>query len=397
MRPAVPDTLQNMTGRIRVMFVIGSLEIGGAQKHVYDLLRSLPRERYDLDVVIFKRGGFYYEKVKELGISLHNLDICNKKDLVFKFAHFIRVVQRLRPDVMHLFLFYSSVYGSVAAAFCRPSPAVIFSKRSMGLQISATRRLAYRHLIMSRADVVTAVSQPVADQCIRLGVSPKLVQVVENGIEWSDHAERGRLREALGLSHAVPLVGTVGSMTARKRQHLLLQAAPLILARKPDVHFVIMGDGVLRRELVSASEALGIKEHVHLPGVLAPATRYLADLSVFVLPSSEEGTSNALLEAMMLGVPCVASDIPSNRQVIAHGETGQLVDVACPSQLADAVLRMLEDPAAAARLAAGARDRVAGHYRLNESVATNASLYDTLALRRNGATAAPMGGSGTWR
>jgi glycosyltransferase involved in cell wall biosynthesis len=383
MKPALPGPVQNRPGRIRVMFVIGSLQIGGAQKHVYDLLRSLPRERYELDVVIFRRGGFYYEKVKDLGVSVHSLDIFNRRDLVLKFAQFMRVVRRLRPDVMHLFLFPSSLYGSLAAAFCRPSPAVIFSKRSMGLEISVFRRLAYRHLIMSRADVVTAVSQPVADECIRLGVSPKLVQVVENGIEWTDRAETGHLREALGVPRDVLLVGTVGSMTARKRQHLLLQAAPLILARKPDVHFVIMGDGVLRRELVSASEALGIQERVHLPGVLAPATRYLRDLSVFVLPSSEEGTSNALLEAMMVGVPCVASDIPSNRQVIAHGETGQLVDVASPSQLADAVLRMLEDPAAAAGLVVRARDRVAGHYRLNTSVAMNASLYDTLALRRN--------------
>jgi glycosyltransferase involved in cell wall biosynthesis len=361
------------------MFVIGSLEMGGAQKHVYDLLRSLPRERHEFHVVVFRAGGFYYDRIRDLGVPVHALGISHRHDLCLKFPRFAGLVRKLRPQVMHLFLFHSSLYGSLAARLCRPSPAVIFSKRSMGLQISWIRRFIYRHLIMSRADAVTAVSRPVAEECVRLGVGMDRIRVVENGIEWTDVREEGHLRRTLRVSPDIRLVGTVGSMTPRKRQDLLLQAAPLILARAPDVHFVIVGEGPLRRDLAKLSERLGLKDRVHLPGILAPATQYVSDLSVFALPSSEEGTSNALLEAMMIGVPCVASDIPSNRQVIIHDATGFLVDPTSPQALADAILQMLEDTATTARIAARARERIAGHYRLDACVDANAALYRFLA------------------
>jgi glycosyltransferase involved in cell wall biosynthesis len=280
---------------------------------------------------------------------------------------------------MHLLLFHSSLYGSLAAALCRPSPAVIFSKRSMGLQISWIRRVIYKHIIISRANAVTAVSPPVANECVRLGIPADRVQVVQNGIEWIDERQTGLLRKALGVPPDVTLVGAVGSMTPRKRHHLILQAAPLVLARRPDVHFVILGEGPLRRDLVELRQMLGLNDRFHFPGVLAPATRYLADLSAFVLPSSEEGTSNALLEAMMIGVPCVASDIPSNREVITHGATGLLVDVARPEVFAEAVVRVLDNGRASAELVVRAREHVGRNHRLDVPIGVNASLYRSFA------------------
>jgi glycosyltransferase involved in cell wall biosynthesis len=210
------------------------------------------------------------------------------------------------------------------------------------------------------------------------------IQVVENGIEWTDVRETGLLREKLGVPCNVKLVGAVGSMTTRKRQQLLLQAAPLILAREPDVHFVILGDGPMRPELTQLSRTLGLEDRLHLPGVLAPATRYLGDLAAFVLPSSEEGTSNALLEAMMMGVPCVASDIPSNRQVLADGATGLLVDVTDPPALAAAILEVLQRPGATAEMVSRARTRIADRYRLDATVDVNQALYRSLASRNRG-------------
>jgi glycosyltransferase involved in cell wall biosynthesis len=361
--------------KTRVMVVIGSLEIGGAQKHVYDLLRSMSRDKYEFHVVTLTSNGFYYDQVRQLDVTLHSLDIKGRYELVARFGAFLRLVRRIRPDVLHLFLFHSSIYGVLAAVLTRPSPAVVYSKRSMGLEISAFRRFVYRYIVMSRADAVTAVSQPVGEECIKLGASPALVRVVENGIEWTHQPERGLLRKTIGVPEGVPLVGMVGSMTFRKRQHLLIEAAPAILAQNPDVHFVILGDGVLRAKLEEQVRQLGLTDRVHLPGVLAPATRYLADLSVFALTSSEEGTSNALLEAMMIGVPVVCSDIPSNRQVLTDRQEGRLV-AGDPRQLADAVLELLHGGPAVAEMVSRGKERVAGRYLLDACAAENASVYD---------------------
>ena len=364
----------------RVLYVIGSLSVGGAQKHLYDLIRSLPRDQYKPHVVVFEPGGFYTDKIEALGVRVDSLEIATRSDLISRFPKFLSLVRELQPDVLHLFLFHSSLYGAMAASLLgRP---FVFSKRSMGLEISAFRRLVYRYLILARADAVTAVSEPVADECVRLGLPRSRVQVIENGIEWITDAPRGQLRRAIAAPADAPLVGTVGSMTWRKRQHLLLRAAPLILARRPDVHFVILGDGPLRDELTRERESLHLTEQVHLPGVLFPAPRYLGDLSVFTLMSSEEGTSNALLEAMMLGVPSVASDIPSNRAVLEHEATGLLVDPADATQFADAVLRILDQKTSVQAMAKRARERVSQRYQLGVCVATNAALYDSLVGSR---------------
>jgi glycosyltransferase involved in cell wall biosynthesis len=108
---------------------------------------------------------------------------------------------------------------------------------------------------------------------------------------------------------------------------------------------------------------------------------------------------------MMIGVPCVASDIASNSQVIAHGVTGLLVEATSTTALAQAILQMLDDQKAAAQIVLRARERIAEHYRLDRSVAGNASLYESLAFTLSGiqthrsppkGVAAPIGDSHTW-
>ena len=379
-----------VAAKTRLMVVIGSLHIGGAQKHVYDLLRTLPHDEYEFHVVTFMPGGFYYDKVRELGATIHTLHIAGRIDLLIKFPAFLRLVRSIQPQLMHLFLFYSSLYGARAATVLRRPPVVIYSKRSMGLDIGAFRRFVYRHVVLPRADAITAVTVPVAEECMTLGAQRELICVVENGIEWTSEPERGHLRKAIGLDGHVPLVGMVGSMTPRKRQHLMIEAAPAILRTRPDTHFVILGDGPLRRQLEDRVKQLGVADRVHLPGVLAPAVTYLADLSVFLLTSSEEGTSNALLEAMMIGIPVVCSDIPSNRQVVVNGEHGLLVGAGIPD-LARAVANMLERTPEVDAMVERARRRVAARYRLDACAAVNASLYSDLIRSRQEGRQKPAG------
>jgi glycosyltransferase involved in cell wall biosynthesis len=370
---------------VRVMIVVGSLEVGGAQKHIYDLVRQFDRTRLDLSIVVSQAGGYFYDRLRELGIPIHDLNVRSPRGLVMRFPAFLRHVRAVDPDVLHAFLYYPSLFACLARLVPgRRTPRLILSKRSLNLELRRDRLAIHRSVLMRVPDAITAVSEPVRQRCLELGAPPDKVRVIENGIEWIDAPASGRLRARLGLDARTPLVGAVGSLTSRKRHRELLQAMAALAADVPDAHLVIMGEGPLRPQLEADAERLGIAHRVHLPGLLAPAVDYVGDLTIFALPSSEEGMSNALLEAMMTGVPSVASDIPSNREVVTSGRDGVLVDVENPAAFAAAMRGLLADPARRAALAVQARDTIHRRFDARTMVSANEDLYVALARQRRG-------------
>jgi glycosyltransferase involved in cell wall biosynthesis len=385
-------TAQTLTPavHVKVMIVIGSLAVGGAQKHVYDLLGQLDRTRFDLSVAVLTGGGHFFDRVRALGIPVHVLGVKTRRDLILRFPAFAGLVRRVKPDVLHLFLYETSMFGCLLRLVRgRRGPRVILSKRSLELDLRVDREIGYRTVLMRVPDAITAVSEAVARRCHELGASPAKVRVIENGIRQVDTLDRGKLRRLLGLGPGTPLVGAVGSLTTRKGHRHLLAAAPHVLAACPDTHFVLLGEGGLRKSLEADAARLGIQDRVHLPGALFPALSYIADLDLFVLPSSEEGMSNALLEAMMAGLPCITNDIPSNHEVLTQGVDGVLVNVEDPRSFADEIVRLLDDRVLRTALGARAQQTIGRRFDPRTMIEANESLYVALAgTRMRGAATA---------
>jgi glycosyltransferase involved in cell wall biosynthesis len=369
--------------RVRVMIVVGSLEVGGAQKHIFDLIRQVDGSRFEISVVISQAGGYFYDRIREMGIPIHDLDVRGPRHLISRFPRFLRIVREVEPDVLHAFLYYPSLFSCLVRLLPgRRTPRLILSKRSLNLSLRSDRHAVHKYILMRVPDAITAVSEPVKQRCLELGASSDRVSVIENGIEPVDPTPSGKLRRTLGLGDDALLVGAVGSLTIRKQHRQLLQAMAPLVAEVPDVHLVLMGEGPLRGELEAESRKLGIGHRVHLPGMLVPAVSYVGDLSLFVLPSSEEGMSNALLEAMMAGVPCVASDIPSNREVVTNGEDGVLTDVQDPRAFADAMKAVLTDSRRRRSMGSRARDTILRRFGARTMVEANEDLYIALARQR---------------
>lgn len=368
--------------RIRIIVLVGSLGVGGAQKHIYDLLRLLNCKLFNVTVIVFRKGGFYYEKLERLGFTILDLNVRSKWDLPRKVLSFYKRVKQIDPDILHLFLYYPSLIGCIARLlpFSR-RPRIILSKRSMNIDLDLDRYLVYRYILMKVPDAVTAVSRSVQQRCLQLGAKPGKVYLIENGIERIETKGKGRLKNFLGLAENCSLIGTVGSLTVRKGHKHFIDCIPHLLKEFPDVRFVLLGEGPLKSELEAQCNGLNISKYVYMPGYLAPAVDYMADLSIFVLPSLEEGMSNALLEAMMLGLPCVASDIPSNRELIDSGLDGVLVDVEDAVQLATAVTTLLGDTTFSDLVSSNARNKIEMHFTIDEMVQKNEKLYRQLINR----------------
>lgn len=377
-----PDTIAERIRlrRIQVVIVIGSLGIGGAQKHVFDLIRLLDRREFEVSVIVFDTGGFYYDQLLSLGHRVLTLQVDTRWDLLRRLPRFLQYVRSLEPHVLHVFLYYSSLFGCLMR-LARPwrSPRIVLSKRSMNVDLRADRYLLYRYVLMKLPHAITAVSESVKHRCLELGARARKVRIIHNGIEWCDKPSPGALHALLGIPAGSVVLGSVGSLTIRKRPGRFLEAAACVLREVPEACVVMLGEGPLRPALERQSRELGIAGRVHLPGNVFPALNYIGDFTVFSLPSSEEGMSNALLEAMMVGLPCVASNIPSNREVITDGIDGILVDVEDRAAYVAALLDLVRSPARRKHIGVRAIETVRRNYSIEAMLDKNIQLYRELA------------------
>jgi len=262
----------------------------------------------------------------------------------------------------------------------------VTSRRDTGFSRSARLRLVEEWLINPLADRVTANSRAVADAARgERGLGGERLVTIPNGIDVAAWAPPGGAREQVrrewGIPASAPLIGTIGHLSPVKCHSDLLEAMVAVVARFPDARCAIVGEGPLRASLEERARGLGVSDRVILAGLRADVPRVLAALDVLAQPSRTEGLSNALLEAMAAAVPIVATRAGGNSDLIDDGSTGRLVAAGAPAQLADALVDLLGNPAAARRMAAAARERVAEGFTLERMVRRHEELYDEL-LRR---------------
>ncbi len=209
---------------------------------------------------------------------------------------------------------------------------------------------------------------------------------------WPELAHRvKRIYNGMDLSllHRTPYVGrsprllAVGRLVPKKGFDLLLQALPLILERCPELHVDIVGDGVLREELVAQSAALNLTGSVHFHGALSQERVFelLRGARVFAAPcvvsadGDRDGLPTVLLEAMAMGTPCVATPVTGIPEAIAHETTGLLVEPGNVAELAEACCELLLNPERAAALAGAARDHLEQQFDISQTVPQLAALW----------------------
>jgi len=238
------------------------------------------------------------------------------------------------------------------------------------------------HLLrtIQEADALVALSRDLAAELIAHGFPSHRIVQIANGVPLPEtlwEPSRAKMtRQSLGIP-ADPLLLFVGRLDRHKGAVDLLRAVPALVKRYPKLLVILLGDGPLREELTSLAVESGVSTHVRLSGVADP-TPFLQAADAFVLPTLGEGMSNALLEAMAAGLPCVTTRVAGNMEVIAHGDTGLLVEPGNPEELQHAIARLLDDPNLAFRMGRDARQRVRVAYSAERMVASYRDLFARL-------------------
>jgi glycosyltransferase involved in cell wall biosynthesis len=289
-------------------------------------------------------------------------------------------VRALRgTPIVHTYLVSANLYGALAARLAGV-PAVVTSRRDTGFSRNWRLRLVEEWLVNPRVVRVAAVCPAVAREARReRGLSAERVVTIPNGVDTAEFDPALHPREAarsrLGLAGDDAALGVIAHLSPVKGHADLLAAMARIVEARPRARLFVVGDGVLRAELEAKCRALGLTGRVVFTGARPDVAAVLAALDVVVVPSHTEGLSNALLEAMAMARPVVATAVGGNPDAVEAGTTGLLVPPRDPEALAASVLGLLERPDEARRLGEAARRRVLAEFSLDRMVAGYEALY----------------------
>jgi glycosyltransferase involved in cell wall biosynthesis len=366
--------------RIRVAYLIDRLQRAGAQAHLGQLVSRLDKGGFEPEVVCLLAGGPVSEEMKGRGVPVEVLGLGRLYGprALAELVRFARRLRERRIDVLHTYLVSANIYGTIAARMARVP--VITSRRDVGFSRNWRLRLVEERLINPLVDRVVAVSPAVAELTGREhGLPPGRLVTIENGVDvevWTPEGQpRAEARRELALREDEIAVGVIGHLSPVKGHADFLRAAAHVYAQDSRARFVLVGDGPLRPALEALAASLGLGPRVVFAGTRADMPRVLSALDVVAVPSHSEGMSNALLEAMAMALPVVATRVGGNPDVVRDGVTGRLVPPRDPAALARALGELVKDPAARQSLGRAARRHVADNLSLSGMVRRYEELY----------------------
>jgi glycosyltransferase involved in cell wall biosynthesis len=363
---------------MKILHVIPSLDIGGTEKTLLVLCRSLKAKGFDFRIAALKGGGAAAEALKEAGFPVVLLQ---SPDGFFGGAlDFIPLTLRLRreikgfsPDLVHTWLTRANTVGRLAARFSGRRP-VISSLRVM--EEEKSYHLWAERFLQGLCRTVTVNSAELkrfARQ--RIGIPAEKIVLIPNGIDASPGPSSSAA--ALRSAWAAPgqfLIGGLGRLHRQKGFDVFLRAAARIAKLRPECRFVIAGDGPERENLKALAKSLGIETAVSFAGWVPKSLDFLSVLDLFVFPSRWEGLPNAVLEAMLCGKPVVCTPAGSSG-LIEDGRDGLVVPAENAAEISAAAVRMFGDPELRSRLGRAAREKVLKEYTLEGMILSYEKLY----------------------
>ncbi len=359
----------------RVAYVIATLDRGGSESQLVHLATGLDRSRFQPTVIALTRGGPLESALAGTGISTFILQKRRKLDLL-AFRRLRELLRLLRPDIVHTWLFTASAYGRWAALGAGV-PHLLASERSTDPAKPWANRLIDRRLAR-RTDRIVANCQAVADVCTRrLDLPAEHVLIIPNGLELqplpADAGDRFRTRE--GLSADALLFTTACRLDGSKAVDDLVRALARVAAELERAYLVVVGAGDELPRLRALAGHLRVAERVIFLGEVAEVGEVLAASDAFVFASLYEGLPNALLEAMAAGLAVVSTAVGGIPEIISERETGLLVPVRRPDELAARMLELAGDPGLRHRLGESAK-RKAREFTMERMVNAYQELYE---------------------
>jgi glycosyltransferase involved in cell wall biosynthesis len=362
----------------RVLHIIDSLHLGGAQEVVLNLA-TCGSSRFRHEVATLHGHGIYWDRLKKVGIKVHSLS--PHKFLPVYLALILWRILADRPDILHCHLIPSNIIAKPLGALLGVTVIINHDHTNDPHRIDNKILLALDKSTNRFAHHIIAVAAACRDfLTTHESIPPEKISLVPNAIDlrrfslgeasWDD------ARAQLGLPAGSRIVAGVGRLNPQKNFALFLDIAAQLAPRFPALHFLLAGDGPEEQMLREKASALGIANRVTFSGYVADTRLVYLAADVLLMPSRYEGLPMTLLEAMAMGLPVVASKLDGIAEVIGDGAEGFLVPSDDAALFVERTAALLADAELSSRISQNARAKIEAHFSVERMTSAVEDIYD---------------------
>jgi L-malate glycosyltransferase len=369
---------------LKVMQLVLSLVIGGTEKLVYDLVCNVDRQHVRPVICCLDEFGELGEDLQRKGYPVYALK--RQPGIDWRLIPRLHAILRNEQiEIIHAQQYTPYFYALMAAIYGNlrggtPRPKIVFTEHGIPYPYrKKAKRFILNPLLLLFADDIITIAEYTKSVLVEFENYPaQRTRVLYNGInlaQFSQNFDPAPLKHSLGIPLDAKVIGIVARLDPVKNHALLLRAFHRVLRHCPDTYLVIVGHGTEESGLIALSQSLGIHEHTLFLGARRDVADLLHVLDIFALSSLSEGMSVTLLEAMGAGLPIVATRVGGNPEVVKDQETGYLVQKNNDQEMADKLIKLLQDNETRQRMGLAGRQRADTMFSLDKMVNAYTDLY----------------------
>lgn len=375
-----------------IVFFLPSLEPGGTERNVVNLINNIDRKKHILSLVLGKAEGDFIKEINR-DIPIINLGASSSLGLFFKLVKYFR---KEKIDIFVSAFPRINIICISAIIFSRVKTKIVATEHSLFSFLPIIAKTRWRRIfarfflpaigkiIYPQADLIVCVSKGIAEDFVKTVGCKEKVKIIYNPVindKIYELAEE-RISHSWFSDFEIPIIVAVGRLVECKDYPTLFRAFSLI-AKKQNVRFVILGKGPEEYRLKQLADKLGLSENIAFLGFQENPYKYMKRASVFVLSSLQEGFGNVIVEAMACGTPVVSTNCPVGPgEIIENMKNGILVPVNDEKSLASSILKVLENPSLAKKFSIEGLAR-AEYFSVKKSVEEYEKVFEILS-EKNG-------------
>ncbi len=371
--------------KIKILYIITKGKWGGAQKYVFELATTLPKEQFDISVLV-GNGNSLPERLAEKGVRVIRLETLNRDINIFSdikaFFELISILKKEKPNIIHLNSSKAGIMGTVAGRLVGIKK-IVFTGH--GWAFNEDRNIFSRFVIkllhwftILLTNKTIAVSEKTKNDISQMPFLRNKIEVIYNGIKIQKIETKKTAREKLLPSKSGEnflWLGTISELHKNKGLDVAINGFSKISYSFPQAIFVIIGDGEEKGNLKKLAENLGVEEKVFFLGDIPEANKYLSALDIFSLISRTEALPYVILEAGIAGLPVVATEVGGIPEIIENKKNGILIPKENIERFADALTFIMRDENIRNLIAKNLKETVSEKFNMEKMLKETIAIY----------------------